>query len=313
MEDGNRKVLVAVNGSDDSMTAVRYISESLPKKGSELTLYQVMSAIPEEFWDLEKDPVWIKKVEVIRSWETEQKRKSAAFMEQARAVFETSGFPADAVSFKIGEQKEGIARDLISECTNKYDVLVIGRGESAHDTNMPLGGVTSKLLANVSSTSIWMMGGKPHSTRVLIALDSSPRAIHLAEHAAKMFDCRKLSITLFHAVRGISVSMQGLESIFPDDYAKNIIQDAQAKIDPIFDRARSVLIEAGVAADNIAIKTVNGVSSRATAIVEEAAKTGCGTIVCGRRGVTQVADFSMGRVANKLTQLVHSQALCIVA
>lgn len=73
MEDGNRKVLVAVNGSDDSMTAVRYISESLPKRGSELTLYQVMSAIPEEFWDLEKDPVWIKKVEAIRSWEAEQK------------------------------------------------------------------------------------------------------------------------------------------------------------------------------------------------------------------------------------------------
>jgi len=53
--------------------------------------------------------------------------------------------------------------------------------------------------------------------------------------------------------------------------------------------------------------------SRAAAIVQEAKQNGYGTIVVGRRGITEVAEFSMGRVTNKLTQLAKTQALCIIA
>lgn len=313
MEQRTRRVLLAVNGSDESMTAVRYACGSLPPRGSEITLFQVLSSVPEEFWDLEKDPAWAKKIEIVRAWEDEQKKRCNDFMDRACAHFRASAFPADAVTTKIGVQKEGIARDVIREGKNNYHALVIGRGESGSNPQMPLGGVTSKLIAHDSLPSIWLIGGAPLSSRLLIALDSSPQAISLVEHVAAMFDCRKLDVTLFHAIRGISVSIQGMESIFPSDYAKSITEDAQTKIGPIMERAKTRLIEVGVPADNISIKIANGVTSRASAIVEEAVQGKFGTIVCGRRGVSQVDDFSMGRVANKLTQLARSQALCIVA
>ncbi|MDX9895839.1 MAG: universal stress protein, partial [Desulfofustis sp.] len=110
MEQGTRRVLLAVNGSDESMTAIRYVCGCLPPRGSEITLFQVLSSVPEEFWDLEKDPVWAKRIEIVRTWEDEQKKRCNDFMDRAGAHFRASGFSADTVTTKIGVQKEGIAR-----------------------------------------------------------------------------------------------------------------------------------------------------------------------------------------------------------
>lgn len=313
MSEGNKKVLLAVDGSDESMAVVRYVSESLQPKDSEVLVYQVMSKVPEVFWDLGKDPAWLPKIEAVREYEQKQESLAATFMNKAVDLFKDAGFKPGTVTTRIGSQQEGIARDIVAEAKRgDYDVLVVGRGKSASAPEMPLGGVASKILSSAPAPAMWLVGGKPSSDNILIAMDSSENAIQAVKHAGKLLNLGKNTITLFHAVRGISVAMEGMEDIFPDSYRQRLLEDAEKEIRPAIKLAELWLSKMGIGPERISTKIVTGVASRAAAVVDEAKKGGYGTIVAGRRGISEVADFSMGRVTNKLTQLAKEQSLCIV-
>ena len=71
--------------------------------------------------------------------------------------------------------------------------------------------------------------------------------------------------------------------------------------------------KAGLELDKVTTKIVTGATSRAKAIVEEAKDGGYGTIVVGRRGLSRVAEFFMGRVSNKVMQLAKEMAVWVVS
>lgn len=306
------KILLAVDSSEQSMDAVRYVCNSVQRTKVEVVVYQVMSKVPEVFWDLGKDPAWQKKIESLRAWEKQQETVTTDFMNSALELFTEAGFKPGSVTAKIGRQKEGIARDIIAEARQGYDVVVIGRGESGDEDGTPLGSVASKILSAATSFSLWLIGGKPHSDKVLIAMDSSEGGLRAVKHAGSHLSLGTNRMTLFHAIRGISVSSEGLEDIFPEAYRQQLLKDAEKDIQPALQFAKDQLTKMDIAPERISTKIITSVKSRAAAIVQEAKQGGYGTIVVGRRGITEVAEFSMGRVTNKLTQLAKEQALCIV-
>lgn len=313
MAEGNNKVLLTVDGSEESLAVVRYVSESLQPANAEVLVFQVMSKVPEVFWDLGKDPAWLPKIEAVREYEQKQEGLAAAFMIKSVEMFKQAGFKEGSISTRIGVQQEGIARDVVAEAKRgSYGVLVVGRGKSASTPGMPLGGVASKVLSSAPAPATWLVGGKPSSENILIAMDSSENSIEAVKHAGRMFNKGKNTITLFHAVRGISVSMKGMEDIFPESYRQRLLEDAEKEIKPTIKLAELWLAKMGITPERISTKIVTGVSSRAAAVVEEAKNGGYGTILAGRRGISEVAEFSMGRVTNKLTQLAKEQSLCIV-
>lgn len=313
MAEGKKKILLAVDGSEDSLAVVRYVSQSVPPSGTEILVFQVISKVPEVFWDLAKDPAWQAKIEAVREYEQKQESFAAGFMNKALEVFNDAGLKPGSVTTRIGLQREGIARDIVAEAKEGgYGVLVIGRGKSASMPGMPLGGVASKILGTGPSPALWLVGGKPGSDKVLVAVDSSDNSMKAVTHAGQLFNHGNNTITLFHAIRGISVSIEGMEDIFPESYRQQLLEDAESEVRPALKRAELVLTKMDIAPDRITTKIVTGVRSRAAVIVDEATTGGFGTIIVGRRGVSEVADFSMGRVTNKLTQLAKDQSLCIV-
>ncbi|MEZ4552253.1 MAG: universal stress protein, partial [Desulfobacterales bacterium] len=60
------------------------------------------------------------------------------------------------------------------------------------------------------------------------------------------------------------------------------------------------LVAAGFDADKISEKIVTGELSRAGAIIREATDNGFGAIVVGRRGISKVEEFFLGRVSTKV-------------
>ncbi len=312
METQKRKILVAVDGSAQSMDMIHYVSKTVPQTGIGIVVYQVISKVPEVFWDLGKDPAWQQKIESLRAWEKQQETLAANFMNRVTEVFTDAGFSPWTIITRIGRQKEGIARDIISEARQGYDVVVIGRGKSSGEEGAPLGSVASKVLGAASSFSLWLIGGKPSSEKVLIALDSSEGGLRAVKHAGMMLNRSDNTMKLFHAIRGISVSTEGMEDIFPEAYRQQLMADAEREIQPALQQAKAGLQQMDIAPARIESKVLTSVQSRAAAIVKEAKEGGYGTIVVGRRGITEVAEFAMGRVTNKLTQLAKNQALCIV-
>lgn len=307
-----QRILLAVDGSKQSMDAVRYVCDALQSAKAEIVVFQVMSKIPEVFWDLGKDPAWEQKIESLRAWEQQQEAAAAAFMHTALDLFTKAGFSRERVSTRIGRQKEGIARDIIAEARQGYDVVVIGRGKASADEGTPLGSVASKVLSAANTFSLWLIGGKPNSDKVLVAMDSSEGGLRAVDHTGTLLNHGSNAITLFHAIRGITVSSEGLEEIFPEAYRQQLMGDAEREIQPALQTAIDHLENMDISPERISTKIITSVRSRAAAVVQEAKESGFGTIVVGRRGITEVAEFSMGRVTNKLTQLAKTQALCIV-
>ena len=313
MREKKDKILLPVDGSAESLEVVRYVSETLHPASAEVCVYHVISKVPEVFWDLGNDPDWSLKIESIREYEKKQDELAANFVNKSADVLKAAGFDAECVSTRIEEKREGIARDILQEIRRGvYDVVAIGRGQVGSLQNMPLGSVASKLVSALSAPPLWLVGGKPSSDKILIALDSSANAMKAVKHAGKMLSRGKNAITLFHAIRGIDVSAEGVEEIFPYAYRQRLQQDAEKGIRDTFKSAELALRAFDITPDRISTKIVTSASSRAEAVFNEAKNGGYGTIVIGRRGHSEVIDFSMGRVTNKLIQLAREQALCIV-
>jgi nucleotide-binding universal stress UspA family protein len=80
----------------------------------------------------------------------------------------------------------------------------------------------------------------------------------------------------------------------------------------MFDAYKRRLEEAGVEANRISSKYTLQSRSRAEDIVETAKEGEFGTIVMGRRGLSRVHEFPLGRVTNKVLHRADLFALWIV-
>jgi hypothetical protein len=115
MSKYKERILLAVDGSDQALDAVRYVSQLFPPNRVEVVLFHVMSKIPESFWDIEKRPEFRHKLAYVAAWATQQKTQTQEFMERSRQLFGDRGIPEKALTIKIQERQVGIARDIARE------------------------------------------------------------------------------------------------------------------------------------------------------------------------------------------------------
>jgi nucleotide-binding universal stress UspA family protein len=107
-----------------------------------------------------------------------------------------------------------------------------------------------------------------------------------------------LQVTLYHAVRALD---------------EEIFHKAEESMKSVFDKATGRLENAGFRRNQIAARTATGVLSRAGAIIQYALKGEYGTIVVGRRGLSEVEEFPMGRVSNKVIHMAKELSVWVVS
>ena len=117
------------------------------------------------------------------------------------------------------------------------------------------------------------------------------------------------NVTLLHVIRGIRYFQAEIPDLFlPTAH----IEAAEKEISSVFDKAKQCLIDAGFRSDQISTKVISDAYSRAEAIVQEARAGDYGTIVLGRRGLSKVEEFFMGRVSKKVIQTIRNRAVWVV-
>jgi nucleotide-binding universal stress UspA family protein len=226
------------------------------------------------------------------------------FMEKSRQLFVEQGFPEEAVSIKSQERQVGIARDIAREAQKDYDLVVVGRLGVSKLKDLVWGSIANKLVGHLSHIPLCVVGGAPEAGKILVALDTSEEATATVDYLGTMVDATDWGIILFHVIRG-------LDFVLPE--SGEIVQDIEGAVEAFLEQAVGRLEKAGLRPDQISTKTVSGVASRAKAIVEEAKDSGCGTIVVGRRGLSRVEEFFMGRVSKKVMQLAQEMAVWVVS
>jgi nucleotide-binding universal stress UspA family protein len=142
-----------------------------------------------------------------------------------------------------------------------------------------------------------------------VAIDGSENALRAVDCVAQILGGSDFKINLFHAIRGDQSVHSGVAYLF---FPKESLEDAKAEAIAIFDKAKGRLEKAGFTSDQINTKLVFDVPSRAEAIVKEAREGDYGTIVLGRRGLSKVQEFLLGRVSNKVINIIRRRALWIV-
>jgi nucleotide-binding universal stress UspA family protein len=302
MAPRQKRLLLAVDGSQRAIQTVRYAGEEDAFKGMKIVLFHVFNSIPEAYYDLEKEPKSVKVVRHVRSWEVEQKKNIRNYMDDAKQMLMDSGHAETAVDIKIQNRKKGIARDIIIEAHNGYDAVLVRRRGTTALQNIIVGSVTMKLMEKLNFIPVLIAGRKPINKRVLVAMDGSPGAERAVQFVGDILGSHEdYQVRLLNVIRGgPKADIDLLEN--------NGIGETGA----VFKSAINILVNAGFSPGNISTKTVIGVLSRAGAIVNAAHKGDWATIVVGRRGLSSVSEFFMGRVSNKVVQAGRKDTVWIV-
>ena len=307
----NDRIFLALDGSDRAFETVKYVSKIVPFQKMKVVLFTVYDKIPESYWDLERQPLFGSTAHSIRAWEIGRERTLSEYMYKTKEHLLASGFPDEAVSVKIHKREKGIARDIIKEAEKGYTAVVVGRKGMSKVKTLVLGSVATKLVERISFEPLLMVGRNVAPGKILIGVDSSDGSTRAVDFVARtLSDGDFCKVELVHVIRGKSDPTSGYHKLFaPKEY----VAEAQERIRRVFQRAKDRLVHAGFDSAQVSMKTVTGAESRAAAILAEAAEGKYGTIVVGRRGLSEVQEFFIGRVSNKVLQLAKGQAVWVVS
>jgi nucleotide-binding universal stress UspA family protein len=294
-----KKILVLVDGSDRSRMTIEYITQVESFKNATLVLYHVYNEIPECYWDLDNDPNRPNVLKGFEAWRKEKLETIEGFMQEAKNRLIKAGFPEQAVTIKIHKRERGIARDILDEATKGYGAVIMRRRGMGTVKSITLGSVSSKLLTKFPDVPILLAGRRPHNKRLLIAVDGSPSSTLAVDFVGKHFGLYDYSVELFHVIRGVGT----LNPMSPDYIPAEVLTLIQDEVMRKIEQLKGRLIKAGFDENKVAGKVLNGAESRAEEIVREAESGDFGTIIIGRRGLSRVQDFFMGRVSYKV---IHS-------
>ncbi len=305
----SNKILIPVDGSDRSLNTVRYIAKIKPFHQMQIVLFHVYAGAPESYFDLGKDPRSTGTVAYVRTWEIQQKINTRDYMQKARRILLHAGFPEEAVTVKIQKRKQGIARDIIKEAREGYDAVVARRRGLGALRGIVLGSVANKLLEKLNFLPLLLAGRTAVGKKLLLAFDGSPGAMQAVNFVGSTMGSSDFKVCLLHVIRGSAEAALEYQRIFsPQEYTEGAEIDMASR----FEEAKTTLMESSFKENRISTKIITGVQSRAAAIVKEARQGDYETIVLGRRGVSQVRTFFIGRVTNKVIHMARDRTVWVV-
>jgi len=307
-----KKLLIAVDGSAQSLYAVRYVAENFARVKLKVNLMYVMPTAPETFWDLEKDVFFMEKMKGrYAQWKKEARRLAQGFLDNARNVLVRANVLERQVGVILQERKVGIARDIIEEAKKGYDAVVVGRKGLSKLEDLFLGSVSNKIVQRVENIPLWVVGGATQPGKMLIAVDASENSSKAVHYVGSFAADTEAELTLYHVVRSFGLGFLEDFSVRDED-VDAFVEEAESNVQRMFRSYRESLEKTGVASARISTKYILQRQSRAADIIREAKDGNYGTIVMGRRGLSRVYEFLMGRVTNNVLSRAEGFAVWIV-
>lgn len=308
------RILVALDCSEQAQAMARYLGEVLANSKAKVVLFHVLSKLPDSYYDISDLPTFQSKIREIAAWDWGEANKAHLSLEKARNAMVEAGLPAEAVTIDIHDRVEGVARDILKECQKGYTAVAIGRRGESKIKDALLGSTANKLVSGLHHLPVWVVGGKPESKGYVVGIDGSEGSLRAVEHLGAMIGHKKdAKVKLVNVVRRLSIQADLAAPGVPSPEMEEAWEKAaQTAAGPNLAKAENILVQAGMDNARIDCKVITGALSRAESLVEEATQAGFGTLVMGRRGLTKIEAFIMGRVTGKLLSLAKDKAVWIV-
>ena len=156
-------------------------------------------------------------------------------------------------------------------------------------------------------------------TNILVAIDSSPSAMHAVGHAANLAAGMKdgARLSLIYVLPNLPAVFWDEGHILSDSEKaerKSVVDrwiDAEKKkMEPLFGKALDLLVARGIRRDAVTTKFLSDSTDAAASILEEARDSSCSVVVVGRshHSPKHVLGTTAARIANQ----AHGLAVAIV-
>lgn len=310
----SRKLLVALDGSEQAMAAVKYVAAVFPREYTRIDLFHVSEQLSDLFADMEANPLYKTKTSRLRQWITDQQQKTHLYLETARESLLTAGFSEERVRTRIQPKKLGVVRDIVKASYDAYSAVVVGRsGLSRLKDMLLLKNVAFQLVGKIHHLPVVVVGGQPHKRKLCIAFDGSSgsqRGVSWVGHLVGGSDCQ---ITLLSLVSQRGRFWIDDEEFFLTSLSEAAISQCREKVSPCIQAACDHLVKDGLAPENISQQIEATDAERAPFIVKWATENGCDTIVLGRRNLVSFLEaLFVGRISDKVLSLADQLAVWVI-
>jgi nucleotide-binding universal stress UspA family protein len=306
----SKLIIVAVDGSEDALRSLDYLSLIYGAKQSvEVQLLYILPSLP---------PILVadqNRQSKMRLLDIERKnvQMGERIVAEAKDILLRKGFQEGHVKGAYHKKQIGIARDICNFAADKAsDVLIITRRGRSRLEAFLLGEVSSKILDYCLTCPVWVVEGAVQSKQVLVAMDSSENSLRAVNHAGFMLAATDCQVTLFHTKRHLRRFVPQEVIVAAPELEELWREKAAEQIGPQMQKAKGMLLEAGLGEDQITTKLVDGSRSAAADILKEARSNGFGTIVLGRKGRSSVKEYLMGSTTSKVLQDSNGLAIWVV-
>jgi len=311
-KNSRKKILIAVDGSPQSLGAVQYVGALFPVEQTEIVFFHVENDIPDIFLDMGKMPILESKLPKINGWKKDRRKFIADFMSKAVEVLIDAGFPRDAVHQKIQHKCYGISRDIIEEVGHGYSALIVGRSGLSKLKDILIGSTPIRLIDKIPRIPLVVVGGKPVSKKILACIDGSVQSARGIDSIGQLLGASGCRVEVCHVIKSLSSFKVGSDQLFLPEQEKTWLDLNQEIIGPAIKEATAALVRSGFDPGHVTSRVLTLRMSRAAAIIEEAKSGGFESIVIGRRGLNIVEEIIMGRVSKKVLELANTMAVWVV-
>lgn len=146
----DKKILIAVDDSNDALKAVAYVAEFLG--GIQGFSATVLHVIPEPEQGL------FQTSQEKEQWQTDYERQANDFLEKYRHILVKSGFPPNKVSTCCTPSHCHSVSEciLMEQQKSGFCTLVIGRKELSKSEEFLIGSVASKIVKHARDCAVWV-------------------------------------------------------------------------------------------------------------------------------------------------------------
>jgi len=309
-----RKILLAVDGSEQALEAVRYICTVVAPDRTDIVLFSVGIGFPDVYWDMDNNPLYRSKKTKVMGWLADHQLVIGEFKEKAYGIFAAAGFPENAIEVKIQTKKAGILKDIIQESYRDYSAVVVGRSGVSRLKDLIIGSMAYKLTEKIKHIPTIIVAGRPTSRKVLIALDESIEAMRGVSCIGALANAGDLKISLCHCLKPPTLSRFTSEGPNKTDSEQEWRKYHVNRFKPYMDEATQRLVDAGIVADRISRDYIFVKINTIQEIIETAVNEKFGAIVVGRReAVSFTEEHLRGRFSEKIIKSLDNMSAWVVS
>jgi nucleotide-binding universal stress UspA family protein len=306
-----KKILLAVDDSVHSKYALQYAVQ-MSSFVTELsyTLFNVQPAISHFLLDEAKTSL---KAKLALETARKKKKESAQLLlADYKSRMIEMGIDAERIETKTRSQKTGFAKDILEYAQEGlYDAIVVGRRGLTRVQEVFMGSLTSTLVEHSKLIPVWIIDGEISAEKIMIAIDGSQSSLRAVDHFSFIASSNpNIKATLLHVVPSLKefckIDLEDNDGVIEDIFVKG---DKRC-VERFLVHAYQKFKEAGIQEEQIEIREIKALRNVGKAIVEEAEKENCGTLVIGRRGNSRA--FFMGSVSKYVLDKTCNRALWLV-